>query len=114
MFAPTAHTAIEENSADELCPERRVKSRQLQNARIAVSHGKSSLVSAPLIESTREGARLIMSGKAKKDQPVEFVVSIENNSFLGEARIAWTMPLSNGRAVVGLEFITFHSVGSAA
>jgi hypothetical protein len=30
------------------------------------------------------------------------------NTFSGQARVAWTQPLSNDRAVVGLEFITFR------
>jgi hypothetical protein len=91
--------------------ERRGRGRRLQeDATIAIRHGKRSqdFAHTTLIESTRHGARLIMSGSARRDDGIEFIVHMGRNTFSGQARVAWTQPLSNDRAVVGLEFITFR------
>lgn len=91
--------------------ERRGRGRRLQeDATIEIRHGKKSpnFATVTLIESTRHGARLIMSSSAKRDDGVEFIVHIGRNTFQGQARVAWTQPLSNDRAVVGLEYVTFR------
>ena len=58
--------------------------------------------------ATRHGARLVMSGKVKKEDGLDFEVHIGRNTFQGKARVAWTMPLISGQTVAGLEFLTFH------
>lgn len=89
--------------------DRRGKSRLTEKASIEVRYGKryKDFTSVTLIESTRHGARLILSGSASRDDGVEFKVRIGRNTFEGQARVAWSQPLSNHRAVVGLEFVTF-------
>ena len=101
--------ALEETYPVHPPVERRGKTRLVEDATIEVRHGKKKAFSTvPLIESSRHGARLIMPATAKKDHGVEFMVRIGANTFQGEARVAWSMPLSNERSVVGLEFLTFR------
>lgn len=102
--------ALEESYPVHPPVERRGKSRLQEDATIEVRYGKKrkTFTTVPLIESTRHGARLIMTGSAKRDEGLEFIVRIGRNTFEGEARVAWTQPLSNDRAVVGLEFVTFR------
>ena len=90
--------------------ERRGKSRLSQDATIEVRYGKKykDFTNVTLIESTRHGARLILSGSAARNDGVEFIVRIGSNTFAGQARVAWSQPLSNERAVVGIEFVTFQ------
>jgi hypothetical protein len=99
--------ALQESA--QLCPERRHRARLKQDATIEVRHGKrSEYRSFTLIESTRHGARLVMPGKTRQEDGVDFVVSIGRNTFRGQARVAWTMPLTTGQVVAGLEFLTFN------
>lgn len=105
------HMVLEETYPVHPQVERRGTNRSPQEATIAIRHGRQrgeSFNAVPLIESTRHGARLIMSSSAKKDEGVDFQVNIGRKTFQGEARVAWTMPLSNGRAVAGLEFLSFR------
>ena len=98
--------AFEESG--ELCPERRNKVRLKQEASITLRHAKKDFRSFTLIESTRHGARLVMSGKVRKEDGVDFLINIGSKSFEGKARVAWTMPLTSGQTVAGLEFLTFQ------
>jgi hypothetical protein len=91
--------------------ERRGKSRLQEDATIKVRNcakKRNGFTTVPLIESTRHGARLVMTGSAKCDDGIEFIVRMGRNTFQGQARVAWTQPLSNERSVVGLEFLTFR------
>ena len=97
--------------------ERRGRGPRLQeDATIEIRHGKrgQNFSSMTLIESTRHGARLIMPISARRNDGVEFIVHMGRNTFQGQARVAWTQPLSNDRAVVGLEFISFSSAALAS
>lgn len=104
------HMVLEETYPVHPQVERRGTTRTQEDATIEIRHGKrgADFNTVPLIESTRHGARLIMSSSAKQDEGVDFQVSIGRKTFQGEARVAWTMPLSNGRAVAGLEFLSFR------
>lgn len=89
--------------------DRRGKSRLTEAANIEVRYGKryKDFTPVTLIESTRHGARLILSDSPNRDDGLEYQVRIGRNTFEGQARVAWSQPLSNHRTVVGLEFVTF-------
>ena len=68
------------------------------------------MVQVPVIECTEYGARVVLNGNATQGEDINVVVKTDKYSLIGEARVAWTSPLSNGRAVAGLEFLNVTSV----
>jgi predicted RNA-binding Zn-ribbon protein involved in translation (DUF1610 family) len=61
--------------------------------------------SATLLDFSKEGARIIYSGKTF---PVNSVLdlSIDELNIHGTAKAVWTMKLTNSRSTTGLKFIT--------
>ncbi len=87
--------------------DRRECRRNSKQGSISVATKGSVLASAPLIEYTTQGARVVINANVRPNQRVDFRLTTDNGHLDGYARIAWTSPLSNGRHVAGLEFIDF-------
>ena len=91
--------------------ERRAATRQREEATIEIRRG-SGFETAPLIEYTQHGARLVLHN-VTAGQTLNFVISTARRTLRGQARVAWTSPLSNGRSVAGLELLRYASVAKS-
>lgn len=96
------------------CYDRRESLRVKERAEIRVALADDSGFSLPpVIESTRTGARFVLAANVKKDQKFRYSAKFGANHFVGEGRIAWTVPLNGGKAVCGVEFLTFKAAVAA-
>jgi hypothetical protein len=113
LLAKLAQMSKDDLSLSKGPSDRRGVARQREGATIEVRNGNSGFVSAPLIEYSQFGARLVLSN-VSIGQSLDFVISTARRTVSGQGRVAWTSPLSNGRAVVGLELVRIVSVANQA
>lgn len=96
------------------CYDRRESLRVKERAEIRVAlAGDCGFSLPPVIESTRTGARFVLAAHVKKDQKFRYSAKFGANNFVGEGRIAWTVPLNSGKAICGVEFLTFKEAAAA-
>lgn len=99
-----SHTVLKNKSLSHLVDERRGRPRTAKNATIAFTVGENS-TSCPVIEMSNYGARIVLNHNTNVNQTIEIRAITSRLTIKGKARVAWTSPLTNGRAVVGLEFL---------
>lgn len=87
--------------------ERRSAYRATREARMVVSNERCDMVETELLEHTTCGARVVLHGQAATGHRVDFQLTTRTSCLDGFARVAWTLPLANGRAIAGLEFVDF-------
>lgn len=96
-----------QSSLNSLCADRRLDRRVSHQVSLQASYCGNSFSDAPVVECCQKGARVVLSDVLKTGDPLHIILQNPVNTRKGMARVAWVNPLSNGRAVVGLEFRYF-------
>lgn len=101
-----------EEMLEELCGDRRSRNREvLHGARISTRRlGTRNFSNAPVVEYTSRGARVLLNETVAGSDTLEVKIHLENLSITGNARIAWTSPMTNGTSVAGIQFLNLESV----
>lgn len=91
---------------EEICEDRRHSRRSIEAGGFAYCSPGDQFASAPIVECTTTGARVILGARTKVGDVI--LVRLEGGllQLEGEARVAWTQSLSKHRKVAGLEFLT--------
>lgn len=101
-----------EEMLEELCGDRRHGSREvLRGAQISTRRrGTGNYSDSPVVEYTGKGARVLLNGTVADSDTLEVKIRLDNLSITGNARIAWTAPMTNGTSVAGIQFLDLHSL----